>query len=70
MTTYRIEGEQLTTAEIAARCPGINRHTIASRLLRGYRTWAELRASKAETLRKSKQRFKSWNIQPKNQIPA
>ena len=70
MTLYRIDGEILTRGQIVARLPGHNPNTIDSRLLRGYRTWSELGASKAVTKRKSKARFAGWTIQPKQQIPA
>lgn len=64
MNTYRIEGEELTRGQIVARLPHINPQTIGARLLRGYRTWADIGADKATTLRRSKDRFKGWQIQP------
>ena len=70
MTTYRIEGEDLTRGQIVARLPHINQRTIGARLLRGYRTWAEIGADKATTLRRSKARFAGWQIQPKKNTAA
>ncbi len=48
MTTerlYKIDGDQLTLAQICERLPQFGRETIRKRLERGWRTWAELRMS-------------------------
>lgn len=65
MTTYRIDNDIVTRGQIVARLPHINPSTIDARLRRGYRTWAELGADKATTLRRSKARFAGWQVNPK-----
>ncbi len=62
MNTYRIDNDIVTRAQIVARLGHINANTLDARLLRGYRTWSELGADRATTLRKSKARFAGWQI--------
>ena len=63
--TYKIDGDQLTLAQICERLPQFEREFIRKRLERGWRTWAELRMSTAAAKAAARKRqFGKWSIKP------
>lgn len=61
--TYKIDGDQLTLAQICERLPQFEREFIRKRLERGWRTWAELRMSTTAAKAKARKAlYGRWSI--------
>ena len=56
---YTIDGEKFTFNEICALVPGISRATMNNRILRGWRTWSELKMPTSDAAKIQRKKFAS-----------